>query len=133
VRTLVKSTLAAVTAIAAVGLGVGTASASAASATAPQVHKSTAAHVAPASAAKPLNLACAYGHFCGQDSHGGRIDLYRCVKVPIGLSGPGEYFNNQTPGTWAVWYDSAGNELGGAEDGVDTYIDWTRIWYVKPC
>jgi hypothetical protein len=53
--------------------------------------------------------------------------------VPIGLSGYGEFYNHQTPGTWAHWYDASGNTVGGANAGVSGYEDWTHVWYVKAC
>jgi hypothetical protein len=89
------------------------------------------AHV---SEAKPATISCAYGHFCGVDWTGNRFDIYKCgPKVPIGLSGPGEFFNNQTPGTSVTWYDAGGWATGGASSGASGYIDWTHIWYVKAC
>lgn len=108
----ITSTLATATAVAAISLGIGTTSASAA----------------------PATISCPYGHFCGQDDSGDRFDVYKCgVKTPIGLSGLGEFFNNQTPNTIATWYDSAGNPRGGSTSGVSGYIDWTNIWFVKAC
>ncbi|MFG2480915.1 hypothetical protein [Streptomyces fagopyri] len=86
------------------------------------------------SEAAPANLSCAYGHFCGVDDLGNRFDVSKCgVRVPIGLSGPGEMFNNQTPGTYANWYYANGNWAGTIAPGAHSYIDWTPIWYVQPC
>ncbi len=89
---------------------------------------------AQVSEAAPAALSCAYGHFCGADGFGHRFDVYKCgVRVPIGLSGPGEYYNHQTPGTWAHWYNADGSISGGAVAGVDDYLDWTHVWYVQAC
>ncbi|WP_280854362.1 MULTISPECIES: hypothetical protein [unclassified Streptomyces] len=89
---------------------------------------------AQVSEAQPATISCAYGHVCGVDWTGNRFDFYKCgPKQPIGLSGPGEFFNNQTPGTTAYWYGADGYETGFARSGVSGYIDWTHIWYVKAC
>jgi len=89
------------------------------------------AHV---SEAKPATIPCRYGHVCGVDGHGQRFDLSKCgEKVPIGLSGPGEFFNNQTPGTWVTWYWADGTVYGRDASGQAGYIDWTPIWWVQAC
>ncbi|MER5509391.1 hypothetical protein ABT052_29250 [Streptomyces sp. NPDC002766] len=89
---------------------------------------------AQASEAAPANLSCAYGHFCGVDDYGHSFDVYKCgVRTPIGLSGPGEMFNNQTPGTYATWYYANGNWAGTVKSGAHAYIDWTPIWWVQAC
>ena len=130
----IKSTLATATAVAAVTLSAGAGSANASPVTGSSAQQETAPGATHASQATPATISCAYGHFCGQDNNGRRFDVSKCgVTVPIGLSGPGEYFNNQTPETWAYWYDAGGNILGAANSGVSHYIDWTHVWYVKPC
>lgn len=86
------------------------------------------------SEAKPSTIPCAYGHFCGVDGYGHSFDVSKCgVMVPIGLSGPGEFFNNQTPGTRAWWYGADGGSSGFADSGQHGYLDWTPVWWVKPC
>ncbi|MFJ9351697.1 hypothetical protein [Streptomyces sp. NPDC101237] len=89
---------------------------------------------AQVSEAAPATLSCAYGHFCGADGFGHRFDVSQCgVRVPIGLTGPGEFYNHQTPGTWAHWYNADGSLSGASDAGIDSYIDWTHVWYVQAC
>ncbi|MGW6792414.1 hypothetical protein [Streptomyces chartreusis] len=89
---------------------------------------------AQVSDAAPANLSCAYGHFCGVDDYGHSFDVWKCgVRVPIGLSGPGEMYNHQTPGTNATWYYANGQWVGVIVSGAHAYIDWTHIWYVQAC
>lgn len=89
---------------------------------------------AQVSEAKPATISCAYGHVCGVDGHGQRFDFSKCGRnEPIGLSGPGEFFNNQTPGTFVHWLRSDGSVWGADNAGQHGYIDWTDIWYVRAC
>jgi len=89
---------------------------------------------AQVSEAKPAAISCAYGHVCGVDGHGQRFDFSACGRnEPIGLSGPGEYFNHQTPGTRALFLRSDGSIEWSIASGDDGYIDWTPIWWVRAC
>ncbi|MDH6522541.1 hypothetical protein M2163_000949 [Streptomyces sp. SAI-135] len=89
---------------------------------------------AQVSEAKPATISCAYGHVCGVDNYGHRFDFSACGRnEPIGLSGPGEFFNNQTPGTWVKWLRSDGSTYGADAAGQHGYIDWTPIWWVRAC
>jgi len=111
----IRSKLATAVAVAAVTMGIG-------------------AVPAQASAVETAAISCAYGHFCGEDDAGRRLDVYKCGSlVPVALSGLGAYFNNQTPGTRAYLYDSGGYVTGGIPSGSSGYIDWTHVWWVKPC
>ncbi|MFJ9729546.1 hypothetical protein ACIRP3_43170 [Streptomyces sp. NPDC101209] len=89
---------------------------------------------AQVSEAKPATIPCAYGHTCGVDYDGNRYDFFKCgIRYPVALSGPGEYFNNQTPGTAVRWYRADGSPWGVASSGSHNYIDWTDIWWVQAC
>lgn len=126
-----KSALGTATAVAAFSLGTGTAPASAAPVATQQETSITATQE---SAVETAAISCAYGHFCGEDDAGRRLDVYKCGSlVPVALSGLGAYFNNQTPGTRAYLYDSGGYVTGGIPSGSSGYIDWTHVWWVKPC
>jgi hypothetical protein len=86
------------------------------------------------SEAAPATISCAYGHVCGVDWNGLRFDFYKCgVNEPIGLSGPGEFYNHQTPGTAVKWLRANGQPWGVASSGSSGYIDWTDIWFVRAC
>jgi len=126
-----KSALGTATAVAAFSLGTGTAPASAAPVATQQETSITATQE---SAVETAAISCAYGHFCGEDDNGHRFDVYKCGSlVPIGLSGPGAYFNNQTPGTAAHWYDAGGHVMAKIASGDSGYTDWTHVWWVKAC
>ncbi|WP_329557401.1 hypothetical protein [Streptomyces sp. NBC_00696] len=86
------------------------------------------------SEAAPATISCAYGHVCGVDDAGRRFDFSICGRnEPLALSGPGEFFNNQTPGTAVHWLNADGSIYGGAAAGAHGYIDWTHVWFVRAC
>ncbi|MFE2886363.1 hypothetical protein ACUXZZ_23465 [Streptomyces graminifolii] len=89
---------------------------------------------ATAAEAKPQAIPCAYGHICGEDGRGNSFDYWKCgITSGIDLYGPGAYNNNQTPGTVAFLYDRSG-KIWGVIDSPDAgYIDWTDVYFVKPC
>ncbi|MBK6017423.1 hypothetical protein [Streptomyces sp. MBT53] len=89
---------------------------------------------ATAAEAKPQAIPCAYGHICGEDGRGNSFDYYKCgITSAIDLYGPGAYNNNQTPGTVALLYDVNGKIGGWIEAQHAGYIDWTDIYFIKPC
>jgi hypothetical protein len=86
--------------------------------------------------------ACAYRHMCAYHyiNYAGEgndvIDMEKCgQRWYIPWVGRGSWINNQTPGTRARFYDTAGN-LGWTSPGAytsDPNCDWGWVGTILPC
>jgi hypothetical protein len=157
VRTVLTS--AAVTALAAITMGLAPSSAGAAdnsTGNTAVAHRTTgvvtaeAARKAPLSKAQMRNavqpkqvgtanvaaaLNCSYTYVCGQGANGNRFDYTKCDTVYTlpNLIGWGPINNNQTPGTWADFYDVNGYWLFSINAPVQGEVNWTPVWYAVAC
>ncbi|MGW0842464.1 hypothetical protein ACWD26_20330 [Streptomyces sp. NPDC002787] len=78
---------------------------------------------------------CAYYYVCGQGANGNRFDYTRCnttYTLP-NLVGWGPIRNNQTPGTWAHFYDRDGAWMFSINAPVEGEVNWTPVWYAIAC
>jgi hypothetical protein len=82
---------------------------------------------------------CDYTYFCmfrQTLGMGDRLALYHCQDYALqNWTGDGSYYNNQTPGTRALFKNQNRNVIHttlGAPFSVASY-DWTPVWYVRPC
>ncbi|PNG24106.1 hypothetical protein [Streptomyces cahuitamycinicus] len=82
---------------------------------------------------------CDYTYFCmfrQELGMGDRLALYHCQDYALqNWTGDGSYYNNQTPGTRALFKNQNRNVIHttlGAPFSVASY-DWTPVWYVRPC
>ncbi|WP_235193112.1 hypothetical protein [Streptomyces viridochromogenes] len=80
-------------------------------------------------------LNCSYTYVCGQGANGNRFDYTKCDTVYTlpNLVGWGPINNNQTPGTWAHFYDVNGYWLFSINAPVQAELDWTPVWYAIAC
>ena len=93
----------------------------------------------PASRAAAAQWECDYTYFCmfrQTLGMGDRLALYHCQDHALrDWTGEGSYYNNQTPGTRAVFKNQNRNVIHttlGAPFSVASY-DWTPVWFVRPC
>ncbi|MFJ4244813.1 hypothetical protein ACIP17_29920 [Streptomyces iakyrus] len=82
---------------------------------------------------------CDYTYFCmfrQTLGMGDRLALYHCQDYALqNWTGEGSYYNNQTPGTRAVFKNQNRNVIDttlAAPFSVASY-DWTPVWFVRPC
>ncbi|MEU3937362.1 peptidase inhibitor family I36 protein [Streptomyces sp. NPDC029044] len=82
---------------------------------------------------------CDYTYFCmfrQTLGMGDRLALYHCQDHALqNWTGEGSYYNNQTPGTRAVFKNRNRNVIHTTPDApfsVASY-DWTPVWFVRPC
>jgi hypothetical protein len=100
--------------------------------------RTEAAHSRPAILAGTTRHGCPYYDFCaysGENYNGQKIEMYYCQYYSMPFGGNGSFVNNQTPGTVAKGYDQNYNYIwnSGKAYSEDDVIEWTQIWYVKPC
>jgi hypothetical protein len=77
--------------------------------------------------------ACDYGHLCIVDGDGDFYDYYYCGTYEFWGVGWGTYNNNQSAGTTAYFYDSAGNYSWESTAPDSGSADWTPVFYISPC
>jgi hypothetical protein len=79
------------------------------------------------------NIPCPYEWLCIRDGRG-KVYLYtECREVPFDGLGVGQYNNNQTPGTRALFYNQNHTQRWWSVAPGQGTMDWTPIWWVKPC
>ncbi|MFE9685131.1 hypothetical protein ACFYXC_20960 [Streptomyces sp. NPDC002701] len=80
-------------------------------------------------------LNCSYTYVCGQGGNGNRFDYTVCDTVYTlpNLVGWGPVNNNQTPGTWAHFYDEDGYWMFSINAPVQGEVNWTPVWYAIAC
>jgi hypothetical protein len=82
---------------------------------------------------QPRQVACDYGHLCIVDEYGDFYDYYYCGTYEFSGLGWGEYNNNQSAGTTAVFSDVDGYALWTSTAPDSGWADWTPVFYVSPC
>ncbi|MFI8895552.1 peptidase inhibitor family I36 protein [Streptomyces paradoxus] len=93
----------------------------------------------PAASRAAAQWECDYTYFCmfrQTLGMGDRLALYHCQDYALrDWTGDGSYYNNQTPGTQAVFKNRNRTVIHttlGAPFSVASY-DWTPVWFVRPC
>ncbi|MFM9442247.1 hypothetical protein [Streptomyces acidiscabies] len=88
------------------------------------------------------NYDCPYGRLCARvwDPNAGQykvFDLYRCATYSLSYWNGiyGGFYNNQTTGTVAVFYDQNGGVVhrSTAYGIAPAYWDWGPVWKIKNC